>query len=177
MKRSTQRGFTLIELIIALIILSVLATASEQRLAVYQELAEKATMDATLSIIKTGLQIRLAQLIIDNRQREAVSLEKTNPMAWLSEKPANYLGAYRRPPEGRSWYYDERRDELVYVAQAADHLRIPMTDGTKQIRFRTRLLRDKVHAGGTVIDSVSGVTLVPVFPYSWTLKFPDKLWT
>lgn len=162
-----HRGFTLIELIVVIVIISVLAAVALHRLTVYQELAEKTAMESTLRIIKTGLQIRLAELIMANRQHESAQLEAGNPMQWLSETPANYGGVYRQPAERGNWYYDERRRELVYVVNTGEFLTTEDTDGEKQLRFRTKVLRDHIETGGVKLESVSGITLVPVRPYRW----------
>jgi len=71
LKRATQAGFTLLELGVAITAIAVLAVLLLNRLHIYQEMAEKAAMESTLRLIKTGLQIRLAELIITNRQGEA----------------------------------------------------------------------------------------------------------
>lgn len=165
-------GFTLIELIVVVVIVSVLAAAAFQRFLGYQELAERAAMEATLRIVKTGLQIRLAEFIIGNRQAEAVVLERENPMRWLAEPPANYGGDYRKPPGPGNWYYDRERRELVYVANSGQFLEVAASDGIKEIRFRAQLLKDVVNFAGTTTESVTGITLVPVQPYRWPRPAP-----
>ena len=172
-----QHGFSLFELIVVVVIISLLAVVFARRLAVYQEFAEKAAMDATLSIIKTALQIRLANLIIDNRQADAAELERTNPMEWLAEKPSNYVGLYQEPAERGSWYYDQRLLQLVYVPRSADYLRMGERDGDREIRFRTRLIFDRVQVAGMHVNSVTGVALIPVQPYRWTPTITHKLWS
>jgi len=162
-----HRAFSLIELVVVIVIISVLATVALHRLTVYQELAEKTAMESTLSIIKTGLQIRLAELIMANRQREAKQLVTGNPMQWLVEKPANYGGVYRQPAEGGNWYYDESRRELVYVVHTGEFLTTEATDEEKQLRFRVELLKGYVETGRVKVETVAGVTLVPVHPYRW----------
>jgi hypothetical protein len=161
---------------VVVVIVSVLAAVALQRLAVYQELAERAAVEATLRIVKTGLQLRLADLIIGNRQADAGVLERDDPMRWLAEKPANYGGDYRTPPRPGVWYYDRSRGELVYVASRGEFLEVEPVDGVKQIRFRVRLLKDVVHFGGMTAESVTGITLVPVTPYRWPRPEPAGYW-
>ena len=96
--RRKPHGFTLFEFAVAVVIIAILAWVLLTRLAFYQEMAEKAAMESTVRVIKTGLQIRLAELIIGNRQGEAGKLEVEDPMQWLEPRPANYAGAYREPP-------------------------------------------------------------------------------
>jgi len=167
-------GFTLIEVAVVVIVAATLMTVALQRLARYQELAERAAMESTLRLVKTGLQIRLAELIIENRQAEAAVLEQENPMQWLAERPQNYQGEYRRPLQRGAWYYEKRHGELVYVANNAASLEADFEDGVKEVRFRARLLKDVVKFGGATIESVTGITLVPVKPYFWPRSRADE---
>lgn len=163
-----ERGFTLFELIVAIIIISLLAGAALERLFFYQELAEKAAMESTLRVVKTGLQVRLAELILARREAEAPQLETENPTRWLAEKPVNYAGEYREPPEQGNWYFDARRRELVYAANRGNSLKTRVISGAKQLRFRVKLLTDRIDAPGGPVEAVSGITLVPVYPYLWS---------
>ena len=162
-----KAGFSAFEFVVALIIISVLAAVLLNRLGYYQEMAEKAAMESTLRIVKTGLQIRLAELIVTNRQSEAARLETEDPFKWLDEKPPNYVGRYRVPPDTGTWYFDADERQLVYVVNTGNRLELDSDTGAKQVRFRARLLKDRLQLYGTGVESVSGVALVPVNPYRW----------
>lgn len=161
------RGFTLLELALALAIFGTLVAVLLTRLNDYQEAAEKAAMELTLQLVKTGLQLRLAELILANREAEAQRLEEEDPMRWLEEKPANYAGAYREPPERGRWYYDAGARDLVYVPATGSRLEAPRVAGVKQLRFRARLLRGRVRSAGGAVERVEGVRLAPAHPYRW----------
>jgi prepilin-type N-terminal cleavage/methylation domain-containing protein len=163
-----QRGLTLLELAIVLVVASVAGTAFLERLHRYQELAEKAAMEYTMSLIKTGLQIRLAELIIGNRQGEAAQLEQEDPTQWLDPRPTNYAGDYRQTPEPGKWYFDARQKQLVYVVQSGDRLELDAGQTAKELRFQARLLRDRIKVGAATVDSVTSITLAPVYPYRWS---------
>jgi prepilin-type N-terminal cleavage/methylation domain-containing protein len=162
-----QSGFTLLELMAAIVIISVLAAVLLDRLAHYQEMAERAAMDSMVRTIKTGLQIRLAELIIANRQAEAAALEAEDPIRWLDAPPANYGGAYGASSERGKWYFDAPGRQLVYIVNNGDGLELDAAGGVKQIRFRARLQKDPMQFGGAAVESVTGITLTPVTPYRW----------
>jgi prepilin-type N-terminal cleavage/methylation domain-containing protein len=162
-----SRGFTLLELVVSLIVIAALATLLLSRLAYYQETAERIAMETTIRLIKTGLQIRLAELIIVNRQSEAAVLEMEDPVQWLEKRPANYGGVFHDYASPGTWYFDEQARELVYVANAASRLEIDARYDAKVLRFRPKLVRDRVSAPGGTVESVTGVTLAAVQPYRW----------
>lgn len=162
-------GFTLFELAVCVLVIGVLATVLLNRLGFYQEMAEKAAMESTARVLKTGLQIRLAELIIANRQSEADVLEREDPVQWLEKRPVNYGGVFHDYPRPGTWYFDERERQLVYVVNTGSRLE---PDGQtesnpKQVRFRARLLKDQVQIAGGPVESVTGITLMPVIPYRW----------
>ena len=162
-----EAGFSLFELLVCIIIISVLAAVLLNRLGYYQEMAEKAAMESALRTIKTGLQIRLAELIVTNRQGQASELETEDPVKWLDDKPPNYAGGYRFPLDTATWYFDAGQRQLVYVVNTGSRLNLDTGPGPKQVRFRARLLKDRVRLYGTTVESVTGVALVPVQSYRW----------
>ena len=143
------RGFTVLELVLVFIVVGVAGTIAANRFFYYQELAEKATMDATLASFKMGLQIRSAELAISNNQSQAGGLEKENPVRWLAEPPANYAGEYPAHPQPGHWYFDAKDAALVYVPNSTRYLQLS-TAGNSELRFRVKLKYDVVQtpAGG-----------------------------
>lgn len=166
--RPRTLGFTLFELVVVIIVVSVVGTLFLHRLRLYQEMAERVAMESTVRLIKTGLQIRLAELIIENRQGEAAQLETEDPTQWLDVRPRNYAGDYRASPAPGNWYFDAQRKQLVYVVTTGDRLEIDTDRRNRELRFRARLLKDRLNVGGAMVDSVTGVTVVPVQPFRWS---------
>ena len=162
-----QRGFSLLELAVVAVILSVLLGLLLERLNFYQEAAERARFEATLQGYKTALQIRIAELMIQRRESEARMLEVENPTRWLSEKPTDYGGRYPEQPEPGVWYFDEASSELVYVANSARRLAVESREGLKQLRFRVKIIYQPVVVSGKTIQSIGGVSLLPSMPFQW----------
>jgi general secretion pathway protein G len=166
--RQRQRGFSLLELAVVAVILSLLLGVLLERLNFYQEAAERARFEATLQVYKTALQIRLAELMLERREGEARLLEVENPTRWLSEKPTDYGGSYPQQPEPGIWYFDETSRELVYVANSARRLAVEPRNGLKQLRFRVKIIYQPVVVSGKTIQAIGGMSLLPSLPFQWS---------
>ncbi len=167
MKRR-EKGFSLLELAVVAVVLSTLLAVFLDRLTFYQEAAERARFEATLSVFKTALQIRLANLILERREGEAKLLEDENPTLWLSEKPTNYAGDYPQRPEVGNWYFDAATRELVYVVNLGRGLATESRNDMKQLRFKVLVTYQAVHAGARQIQGIGGVILRPSGAYRWS---------
>ena len=98
------------------------------------------------------------------------SLSRENPMSWLTPPPSNYLGQLaeaqdQRIPPG-SWYFEQRRHELVYLLQHSRYFK-PGSDGQKAIRFRVTASTRK--QAGNDSARVEGISLAPVASYDWAV--------
>ena len=161
-----SQGFTLVELAVAVSVIAVAAALLLNRLAYHQEMAEKAAMEAVARAVKTGLQLKLAELIATQGQAEAGILEVEDPMRWLEARPENYAGFYAAGIDRGKWYFDSGKRHLVYIVNTGRRLELD-TGGTPEIRFQARLVKDRVAFAGGVQESVTAVTLTPVAPYRW----------
>lgn len=164
-------GFSLLELVVVIAIISVLLMVAVERLWGLQVDAERTAMEQVVGSLQSAVGIKLAKHWVDEDFTGIRSLAGSNPMDQLAEQPRNYLGI-RRPAEiagtARAvWYFDPERRELVYVVKNEDYFR-GGSGPPAQARFVIEVLYGAPprKAGGK--PEVQGVRLAAVAPYSWT---------
>lgn len=162
--KGRQPGFTLFELVGVILIASALGLVLFDRLLFYRAQAEQTVMEMTVINMRSGLRLRVAELMIRDRMSEAGSLVHENPIHWLAAPPPNYLGTLQNPEQnaipGNAWYFDTSRHELVYMP-GRDNI-FGLGPIKKAVRFRvTAIERPPVQGGGSV-PKVEGITLVRV---------------
>ena len=86
MSRNTNKGFTLIELIIVMVILGIMAAVAVPRYLDSIANAEESAEDAVITAIKNGLKQYANNSLVDNGRASW----PTNPFDVLAEKPAGY---------------------------------------------------------------------------------------
>jgi len=164
-------GFTLLELVVVVSVIGLLAVVALDRLLVVQEQAEKVVMEQTAGILRSAMQLQMADLIAHQRAAEIAGLAGQNPMNWLAEKPGNYLGEFSGAPQTDvprgSWYFDTQDRALVYLVDRGRYF-VPDPRGRKQVRYRVFLVRAPSEQPGRAdISAVEGVTLKTLEPYKW----------
>jgi general secretion pathway protein G len=117
---SRARGFSLFELAVAFALIAILAGLLLERMTYYQERAEKANMEQVAMDVRSSVNLRVAELVLENRFAQLEALAAQNPLDLLLRKPQNYLGVLSNPaPEGVApgkWYFDKEKKEVVYCA-------------------------------------------------------------
>ena len=117
--KAGQRGFTLFELAVAVSVIAVLAVVLLGRLEVVQQEAERVAVQQTLLALRAGLRMQVLELYASDRQNQVPALAGQNPIDWLAEKPANYLGAYMAPEMEKlppsHWFFNRSNAELIYI--------------------------------------------------------------
>ena len=167
------QGFTLIELLVVIIIISTLAAVLLDRMLFYQEAAEKAAMEQMAGTLRSALHLQIADRLLHGKTSDIAALAQDNPMDWLSEQPANYVGVRFDPRPGEvpkgSWYFDLKDKTLVYVvARGGDF--VPDLAGRKEVRYQVRLVYGReaqVSRNSTDEREISGVILALAEPYHW----------
>ena len=161
-----QRGFTLFELLVVIVIFSILIAYLLSKVFDNLEIAEKSAMETQRMMMRAGMDLHIAGLMTAGREKEIPRVRGINPVEWLREPPANYLGAFPSEPQQASgdggWYFDTTAREIVYTPKRHSHLK-PGKDGRYRVRFHvvTNSVNDRSSR------EITWPVLVPAEPYAW----------
>lgn len=169
---SSERGFTLFELIVVVTIIVVLMGVLYNRVQFYQEQAEKTAMEQVAGVIQSALTMQYGEILTRGKPSDVAALAQDNPMKWLQKWPRNYSGEFYDPTPkavaSGNWMFDLRSRDLIYVVRIGNNFK-PGRDGKNWIRFhvvvnheasRLPSLHDKP-------PELTGLLFEPVESYSW----------
>ncbi|BBP03998.1 hypothetical protein TPL01_16230 [Sulfuriferula plumbiphila] len=163
--RGRRVGFTRFELVGIIFIASVLSVLLYDQFLRYQALAEQAVMEMTVINMRSGLRLRVAELMMQDRTDEIGSLLHENPITWLAAPPPNYIGQLAHPEQhaipANSWYFDSGRHELVYRLRR-DKLFEAGPAREKALRFRVTAVHHPQQTGEGGARKVEGVALTMI---------------
>ena len=152
--KAGQCGFTLFELAVVASLIAVLAAVLLGRLEVVQQEAERVAVQQTLLALRAGLRMQVLELYASDRQNQVPALAGQNPIDWLAEKPANYLGAYMAPEMEKlppsHWFFNRSNAELIYILNRSNSF---ATRHSELLRFKVSLRQ----ASATRVQSSSPV--------------------
>ncbi|WP_148415467.1 hypothetical protein [Noviherbaspirillum massiliense] len=169
-RKSREGGFSRFEFGVCTILAGVLAAVFLHYLLRYQEQAEKIAMETTVINMRSGLRLRIAELMTLDRMNEAGTLLQENPVNWLETPPPNYLGemadSTRADIPAGNWYFDTARRELVYLPRLARYFEADPGAETA-IRFRVTAIFSSPSGNGKAQAKAQGIAIVPVHSYIW----------
>ncbi|TAN77821.1 MAG: prepilin-type N-terminal cleavage/methylation domain-containing protein [Gallionella sp.] len=168
----SDRGFTLIELVVVIIIVVVVMGLFLNRALYYQEQAEKVAMEEVAGAVQSALTMQYGRILVRGNPSDAAALVRDNPMNWLQKPPHNYAGEFYAPTplavDSGNWVFDLKSRELLYVPRNAGHFK-PGKDGEKWIRFHVAMSYEAPRAPSlqNASPELTGVLFEPVEPYMW----------
>ena len=87
---SRSSGFSILELVVSLTLVAVLVGVFLDRALYYRERAEKSAMEQIAQDLRSSVNLRVAELALNNRFKELAALPGENPMDLLEQKPVSY---------------------------------------------------------------------------------------
>jgi len=160
-----QKGFTLLELVMVIVVIAILATVALDRFWSLQVAAERAMIQQVTGNIRSALGMEVARFALDGRVGELPQLDGSNPMLLLAQTPVGYLGEVS-PDSAEiteaSWYFDPNSQTLNYRVSYGEnfdsHLEQPAL-----LRWRIHLIYQDHNHNQQLdpgIDAINGLNLV-----------------
>jgi prepilin-type N-terminal cleavage/methylation domain-containing protein len=176
---SDQRGFTLLELVVVICIISLLAVVAT---GYYRKLlidVEQASVEYNVGTLRSALSMQFAAYYVAGRLDELPVLIESNPMELLAQKPKNYLGSYSAGQQqdlaAGNWYFDNEKKLLIYLVKNSDYFSNPLT-GKPRIRFKIQPVYADTLKGEQTRNYICGLELKSLEPYRWLLSIVlDKI--
>ena len=155
LSRHRQTGASRLEIGVVIFILTIVAGWLLHTMHFYQELAEKTSVEATAMNMRSGLRLKIADLIVKGNLEQQREFAKTNPVQFLEHLPAGYLGEMKTPgilPPG-SWYFDQNSAELVYIPKLSSNLLIETPASVANgISLRWQIRQANISSGFSFVD-------------------------
>ena len=171
-QHKTERGFTLIELVVVLVVLSLLAAVAVPKFIEVTKQAEASAVRGVLGNLRSALSLRMAQGLINGEELSkwsaagTIASERLYPMEdLLIERPDQYLGVISDSDNRGAWFDDAETYEVVYVLKNDDLVDNASGGSPKKLRYSI----ERVNADGEISNEgeTAGLILVPQGDYDW----------
>ncbi len=171
--RPRSRGFTLLELVVVIAIISILVTVALDRLLPLIDEAERVAVLRVEGQLRSTLVMEAAKRVVRGESARISELEGSNPVNFLLEPPKNYVGELETTETAgapaRHWYFDASSRRLVYrLGEAFGFRRVEETP--ENPAFAVRVAFTDADANGIFEprrDEFYGVRLERVAGIDW----------
>ena len=178
--RSERRGFSLFELLIVIVVLSVLLVVAVDRLLRLRFEAERVMVQSVMGALRSALYIEFAGAAARNQLARMELAGGSNPMLRLAERPDGYAGEFFGADpalfDPGTWYFDTRDRALVYLVRFPEVFVTPLA-GPPRLRLAVEPDYDDADNNGRFDpgrDSIRGLKLVPLEPFYWKNEKGEK---
>lgn len=165
----SQRGFSLFELVVYLLVASILFAVVINRYREFPGEAERASFISIHAQLQAAVNLQMMNAIASGERAQLSDLVGSNPMDLMLQAPINYAGEFALVDPvtmpRRAWYFDSARGELVYLAENSSNLYL-MRNGRAEPGREIRLRIENVYGNGG-LNEWQGTILTAVEPYQW----------
>ncbi len=166
---SSSRGYTFLELLIVIVIISILIAVALNRYTRLLVDVERTSMQHDLGVMRSAVGLQVAEHFLTGNMEGLQLLVNSNPMDLLAEKPKNYLGviSHREPGEIEtgSWYFDSDINALVYLVINQRYFESELKPARARFKIYPAYSEKKQGTGKKTY--LSGLALKPIEPYRW----------
>jgi prepilin-type N-terminal cleavage/methylation domain-containing protein len=167
--RDAQKGFTLLELVISLLVMVILYGVLSTRLANVAESAERAAVYGMLGQVRQQVNLRLAKFYIEGAPGKARALINENPFSWISPPSKQYAGEIDNVADALiegQWYFERTTKELIYRVKRNNNIKI---EGEQQRNLRFVLKLNGNAADDQHKRAVYSIKIQSVNPFVWDI--------
>ena len=153
MQLRTSKGFTLFELAVTVAVIGILLSVMLNRMGYYRAEAERLAFEQTVTALRAEVRLHMFALTIAGKSMEIPAMAGQNPMNWLAQKPANYLGEFYSPDTKKlalgNWFFDRSDGLLVYLLNESNTFD---SKGSELLKFKVSLSQgSKISAAGATV--------------------------
>ncbi len=172
-KYNPNRGFTQLELVVVIVLISILGVIALNRMWAWRLQAERTMVKSVVGNIRSALGLETANLALHDKLHKLPSLSGSNPVVLLAQPPADYIGVYRdsndKTKKPGIWYFNPLQKALIYTIRYTEGFKTSLK-GLPRIRYAVKLIYSDKNRNGrydTGIDSIAGLDLLPLDSFEW----------
>ena len=171
--RWNAQGFTLLELVVVMVLVSILALVALDRVWLLRAQAERAAVTTVAGNIRSALGMEVAKYALANELYKIAALEGSNPVTLLAQAPGEYVGEITDEAAIKDkgiWYFNSQSKMLVYRVQFDEYFKSDLN--APFIRFQVKLRYGDKNNNGKFdfkTDTIDGLDLVSMDTYHWEI--------
>lgn len=165
--KRTDSGFSLLELVVSLIILSVLAVWAYKSFEALAEDVERVSFEGTRNNIQAQVTLKVAYWYAEQHRVSQAELITVNPIELIQHRPFNYAGEIKfndlESVASEYWYFVTDKHWLVYKAKRAEQIKNEF-EQVDIIPFQIKAKFQKTNQDtGLAVEA----KLLPVYKFHW----------